>query len=75
MKTHIQNVDIKRRMYQRRLMESFMRIRSDDRGVGTIEIVIILAVLVGLALLFRNFAKKIFDGYVTTIDTDATKIF
>ncbi|MDK2866062.1 MAG: putative Flagellin, Flp1-like, domain [Clostridiales bacterium] len=74
MKTHIQNMDIKRRLYQRRLTESFMRIRSDERGMGTIEIVLILAVLVGLALLFKDYAVGLFDKIKAKIDTDATSI-
>ncbi len=36
------------------------------RGMGTVEVVIILAVLVGIALIFReaitNFVQKIIDG-------------
>jgi len=38
---------------------------SDEEGLGTVEIVIIVAVLVGLALIFRNqiysFVNQIFD--------------
>lgn len=39
--------------------------RKDDSGMGTIEVVIIIAILVALALIFRNFivdlAKSIFE--------------
>lgn len=39
--------------------------REDNSGMGTIEVVIIIAILVALALIFRNFivdlAKDIFD--------------
>lgn len=35
----------------RRYIHQFIR---DERGMGTVEIVIIVAVLVGLALLFRE---------------------
>ena len=41
------------------------RLASDISGMGTIEIIIIIAVLVALALIFRNFimqlAQKIFN--------------
>jgi len=41
------------------------RLLADTRGMGTIEVIIIIAVLVALALIFRNFitqlAQKIFD--------------
>ncbi len=51
----------------RRYIHQFIR---DERGMGTVEIVIIVAVLVGLALLFRekifSFAQdvlsKVFNG-------------
>jgi len=42
---------------------------NDESGLGTIEIIIILAVLVSLALLFRTFA----DGLFTQFKNDVTK--
>lgn len=33
---------------------------NDEKGMGTIEIVIIIAVLIGLAFLFRTFAVDFF---------------
>jgi hypothetical protein len=40
--------------------------RLNKRGMGTVEVVIILAVLVGIALIFReaitDFIQKIIDG-------------
>lgn len=33
----------------------------DEKGMGTIEIVIIIAVLIGLAFLFRTFAVTFFE--------------
>ena len=34
---------------------------NDEKGMGTIEIVIIIAVLIGLAFLFRTFAVTFFN--------------
>lgn len=34
---------------------------SEEKGMGTIEIVIIIAVLIGLAFLFRTFAVTFFE--------------
>lgn len=52
-------------------MRSFLR---DDSGMGTLEVIIIIAVLVALALVFRNFimdmAGVIFDKIKAK--TDAT---
>ena len=36
------------------------RFVCDEKGMGTIEIVIIIAVLIGLAFLFRTFAVTFF---------------
>ncbi|HQM95773.1 MAG: Flp1 family type IVb pilin [Clostridia bacterium] len=40
--------------------------KAKKRGMGTVEVVIILAVLVGIALIFReaitNFVERIIDG-------------
>lgn len=42
------------------------KVSKNEKGMGTVEIVIIIAVLVGLALIFR----KVMIQYVTTILTD-----
>ncbi|HHT94450.1 MAG TPA: Flp1 family type IVb pilin [Clostridia bacterium] len=43
-----------------------MRIENGKKGMGTVEVIIILAVLVGIALIFReaitNFVQGIIDG-------------
>lgn len=50
------------------------KLMKDDSGMGTLEIIIIIAVLVALALVFRNFimdmAGMIFDKIKAK--TDAT---
>ena len=42
------------------------RLKNNTQGMGTIEVVLIVAVLVALALLFKSFiteyASEIFDG-------------
>jgi len=44
------------------------RLLKDDTGLGTIEIVILLAILVGLALIFKEkiivWAERMIDGIV-----------
>lgn len=44
----------------------FKHIIAKNKGLGTVEIVILIAVLVGLALIFRDaivdFAKKLMDA-------------
>jgi len=48
------------------MKNKLLRFLKSQRGINTVEIVIILAVLVGLAILFRtqivSFAKDIMDS-------------
>ena len=43
---------------------------ADDRGMGTIEVVIIIAVLVMLGFLFKDFATDFFVQLTTGIKDD-----
>lgn len=42
------------------IKQKMKKVIYDESGLGTIEVVIILAVLVGLAFLFHTFAKGLF---------------
>lgn len=42
------------------LNEIHLHLLKDEKGMGTIEIVILIAVLIGLAFLFRTFAVGFF---------------
>lgn len=47
------------------ILKSFIK---DEDGISTVEIVVLIAILVGIALLFRNsivsFVKKIIEGFI-----------
>lgn len=47
------------------MLKTFARLIKEEDGLGTVEIVIIIAVLVGIALIFRHaiikFVTKIID--------------
>jgi uncharacterized membrane protein YdfJ with MMPL/SSD domain len=45
-------------------------ILSNEEGMGTIEIVIIIAVLIGLAFLFKTFATDFFISLTDGIKTN-----
>lgn len=49
-----------------RIKRNFMKSLKDENGMGVVEIVLIILVLVGLAFLFRNeittITKGIFDS-------------
>lgn len=48
--------------------------REDDRGVGVIEIVLILVVLIGLVLIFKQQITAIINNAFTAISGSAGKI-
>lgn len=47
---------------------------EDNRGVGVIEIVLILVVLIGLVLVFKEQITAIVNNAFTSISGDATQI-
>ncbi|MGN0505013.1 MAG: Flp1 family type IVb pilin [Lachnospiraceae bacterium] len=52
-------------------MKSFLR---DERGIGVIEIILILVILIGLVLLFKNQITEIVNNAFGKISSDATSI-
>lgn len=52
----------------------FKKLLKEEEGLGTIEIIIILAVLVGLALLFKTFAVELFNNFKDQIDSNSINI-
>lgn len=48
--------------------------RKDNRGVGVIEIVLILVILIGLVLVFKDQITAIVNNAFTSISGDAGKI-
>lgn len=56
------------------VLKNFIR---DEDGISTVEIVVIIAVLVGIALLFKNsivsFVKKIINSFIN-IDIETKDI-
>jgi Flp pilus assembly pilin Flp len=57
------------------IVTQFNRFYKNEKGMGTIEIVIIIAVLIGLAFLFKTFAvdffTKITQGISENNDIDS----
>lgn len=69
---HPQENDQKQCQNEERMIVIAKKLSSED-GMGTIEIVIIIAVLVGIAFLFHAFAKGFF-GEITSGIKSNTKI-
>jgi Flp pilus assembly pilin Flp len=60
-----------------RMLEILKNFIKDEEGISTVEIVVIIAILVGIALLFKNsivsFVKKIITNFIDT-DVNPTDI-
>jgi hypothetical protein len=55
------------------MKKTFERIRiavKETRGLGTVELVVLVVVLIGLALLFRTQITEIMTGILDNIDTE-----
>jgi Flp pilus assembly pilin Flp len=50
------------------MLEILKKFIKDEDGISTVEIVVIIAILVGIALLFKNsivsFVKKIINNFI-----------
>jgi Flp pilus assembly pilin Flp len=55
-----------------RAIRSFWR---DDRGIGTLEIVLIAAVLIMVAILFKDWIIDFIDGLMGKVEGESNKIF
>jgi hypothetical protein len=50
------------------------RLIFEEDGMGTVEVIIIIAVLVGVALLFRNQLIKFVNSIISNLFPDASKL-
>ncbi len=57
-----------------RIGEAFKKAAGDDRGIGVVEVVLILVVLIGLVVIFRDQLTAIVNGIFGRIAQDANGI-
>lgn len=50
------------------------KVLADNRGIGVVEIILILVILIGLVLLFQTQIKGIVNSALDSINTGADKI-
>ncbi len=60
--------------YLRRLMLPFVPEEGDNRGIGTVELILILVVLIGLVLIFKQQLTTIVNNIFNTITTRSNAI-
>lgn len=58
----------------RRIRDRFVNIEDDDRGIGVVEVILILVVLIGLVVIFRDQLTNIINGIFGRITEDANAI-
>ncbi|QYR20674.1 multidrug transporter [Paenibacillus sp. sptzw28] len=56
-------------------ISGFKRFWREDEGLGTLEIVLIIAVVIILALLFKNWIIDLMDKLMGKADKKADEIF
>lgn len=55
-------------------MKNLKRFIKEEDGMGTVEIVLIIVVLIALVALFKDSIKKVVEKILKTISTNANKI-
>ena len=62
----------------RRLYDQFLfawMLLQDDSGIGTIELVLILVVLIALVLIFKDRIKALLNDIFDQIESSATSVY
>lgn len=65
---------ILRRYYMNLFLKSFERFCNDDAGIGVVELILILVVLIGLVVIFKNQLTTIIGNIFSRIATDSAAI-
>ena len=62
------------RLIQQEISRLFEEIKSDDRGAGIVEVILILVILIAVVLLFKNQITEIVNRAFTAITSDSNGI-
>lgn len=55
-------------------MKNFKSFLKEDEGMGTVEIVLIIVVLIALVAIFKDSIRKVVEAILKKISTNANKI-
>jgi len=58
-----------------RALKNINRFLSDEEGVGTIETVLILVVLIGLVLIFKSQIRSLLNTIFEQINSQANEVY
>ena len=51
-----------------KLTNTLMKLTSDSRGIGTIEMVLLIVVILGILVLFRDYIQALISSIFSKID-------
>ena len=57
-----------------RIVEGIKEAGGDDRGIGVVEVILILVVLIGLVVIFRDQLTNIVNGIFSRVAEDANAL-
>lgn len=55
-------------------MHSFIEFLDEEDGIGVVELILILVVLIGLVLIFKDSLRKLVKEIFDTITKNATEV-
>ena len=58
----------------RKAINKIQRFLSDERGMGTVEVILIIVVLIGLVIVFKKEIGGLVEEIFRTINSDASKV-
>lgn len=64
----------KRRMCMWRIRYMIMRILKDNRGIGVVEVILILVVLIGLVIIFKSQLTSLVNTIFEKITSESSGI-
>ena len=55
-------------------LKSFRQFLTEEDGMGTVEVILIIVVLVGLVIIFKEKITEVFNSNITKITNQTKKI-
>ena len=55
-------------------LKYFLHVLKEDRGIGVVEMILILVVLIGLVVIFKSELTSLVDSIFKTIRTESSGI-
>lgn len=68
-------IGIKKNTYMKKITNLLKQYVEDEEGVGVIEVVLILVVLIGLVLVFKDKISTLLNNVFTKINTSANELY